>query len=74
MSKAYKCDICGKLFTESNMMFRKWNITANRSCPGICLDLCETCQDKLDNFVENIKKEDLDNIGKDIRGEANEKG
>ncbi len=58
MSKAYKCDICGKLFTDRDIMLRKWHITSSRSCSGVCLDICETCQDKLNNFVDNTKKEE----------------
>lgn len=55
MSKAYKCDICGKLFEDCDRTTppRKWYITPSKFCVGIYLDICETCQDKLDNFVEN---------------------
>lgn len=56
MSKAYKCDICGKLFEDCDRTPRNWYITHSKFCGGVCLDICETCQDKLDNFVENKEK------------------
>lgn len=54
--KAYKCDRCGKLF-ENKIASREYLITkANLTIRNCWLDLCEDCQDRLDNWM-NIYKE-----------------
>ena len=55
MSKAYKCDRCGKLF--ESYKFQKtsefFNITRNPNVSGCCLDLCPKCNAELQSWVAN---------------------
>lgn len=52
MSKAYKCDRCGALFS-TDITKRKYYITTSRYVSGICVDLCDECQKQLDMFITN---------------------
>lgn len=55
MSKAYKCDICGKLF-DARMSVPDITIVRYRH-PNRSerLDLCDECQEKLEQFVNRNK-------------------
>lgn len=51
MSKACKCDVCGKLFEERRAV-PELTIKKYRHPYGEeRLDLCDECQKKLENFV-----------------------
>ena len=57
MSKAYKCDRCGKLFDpymnqKSSDFF---HITRNPKFTDDCLDLCLNCSAELQEWVANDK-------------------
>ncbi len=53
MAKACKCDICRKLF-EERLAIPDLCITKYTHGYGDTrLDLCEGCQEKLENFVNN---------------------
>ena len=63
MAVAYKCDRCGKLFEKdknygkyqkSAFQFKIWYIPDGSRLPDVTLDLCESCQYKLFNFVHNL--------------------
>ena len=50
MSKAFKCDICGK-FYEDNNEFHKYHIIDSISETN--LDLCDSCRCKIESIIEN---------------------
>ena len=56
--KAYKCDRCGVLFEDYNSRKSKeiYNITINPNMSGCCLDLCKTCSDELQEWVDAFVK------------------
>lgn len=57
MSKAYKCDRCGKLFEpyKYQKSAEFLNITRNPCMSGDCLDLCPKCNAELQEWVANDK-------------------
>ena len=50
MSKAFKCDICGKFYKENNEFHRYHIIDAISETN---LDLCDSCGNKIVNIIEN---------------------
>jgi len=68
MAMAYKCDRCGKLFEKDKnygkyqkaaFQFKIWRIQDGSRLPDVTLDLCESCQYKLFNFVHNLPLEEI---------------
>ena len=53
MSKAYKCDRCGKLYGPYKKNSNSLHITPNPNCTGGCLDLCPKCNAELQSWVAN---------------------
>ena len=57
MSKACKCDRCGKFFEPTNYPTKPvYYVT--KTPPGYCTieyDLCDKCQDDLEEFMEGKK-------------------
>lgn len=56
--RAYKCDRCGVLFEDyvSRKSAEIYNITTNPNMTGRCLDLCKTCSDELQEWVDAFVK------------------
>lgn len=55
MSKAYKCDRCGKLFEKYNFQGTSefYHVTRNPNFSCDCLDLCPKCNAELQEWVAN---------------------
>lgn len=55
MSKAYKCDRCGKLYESYKYQKTSefFNITRTPNISGNCLDLCPKCNAELQSWVAN---------------------
>lgn len=55
MSRAYKCDRCGKLFEKYKCQGTSefFNVTRNLNITGECLDLCPKCNAELQSWVAN---------------------
>lgn len=62
MAKALKCDRCGQ-FCDLITVFRTYRIQKSVN-PVKYLDLCPNCYNKLCDFLEEIKNQDL--IGEDL--------
>lgn len=55
--KAYKCDRCGKFFSEYGYAPSKFYITRTPNASGHCLDLCQNCNAELQEWVANSKEQ-----------------
>ena len=60
---ALKCNRCERLYTLRYGNLSYTNL-ANKSSQCISWDLCETCAEKIDDFLESFKKEPEDMKGK----------
>lgn len=59
--RAFKCDRCGALYED--YLNRKsdeiYNITTNPNMTCCCLDLCKTCSDKLQKWVNGFDNDEI---------------
>lgn len=53
MSKAYKCDRCGKLFEHYRYQVTNFYVTRNANFAIDRLDLCPKCNAELQSWVAN---------------------
>ena len=53
MSKAYKCDRCGKVYEPYKKNSDSLHITRNPNFSNLCLDLCPKCNAELQEWVAN---------------------
>ena len=66
MSKAYKCDICGELFTARTAISLNDN---EKACLKICdrvYDICPGCINAIQKVVDNRKLSNSLTIGCDV--------
>lgn len=56
MSKAYKCDVCGKLFESRLVPF--WIKSAIK--PNETLDICDSCKAEFEHWLDPTKYEECE--------------
>lgn len=58
--RAFKCDRCGALYEDylNRKSAEIYHITTTPNMTGGCLDLCKTCSDKLQKWVDGFVKEE----------------
>lgn len=71
MSKAYKCDRCGKLFEPYKKNSNSLHVTRNPNFSNDCLDLCPKCNTELQEWVANdtvqVDCNCVDEVDKEIK-------
>lgn len=54
MAKAYQCDVCGKLFTKEELpvvQYQDFFLVSHNG--NIIADVCETCNDALQEWIKS---------------------